>query len=101
MAGLWAGKIWQTFASIMAQDIPPKKPILLELIPLLSAHTFITLKVCLKFYAWSLPASSKIIKLFFLPSKAVLLGSSSIDYNKSMLITLSMSLGTVSVGNRQ
>ena len=80
----------------MAQEIPPKYPIPFELTPLFLAHTFITLKVCLKFYA-CLPARSKIIKLFFLPIKEVLLCSSLMVDSSSPEIFFSMSLGTVSL----
>jgi len=47
--GLWYGKIWQILANIIAQEIPPKNPIALELIPLFFDQTFMSLRVCLKF----------------------------------------------------
>ena len=81
---------------MMAQEIPPRKPIALELMPLFFAQTFMILRVLLKLSYCVLPASSKIIKLFFLPNKANLLVSSSMVLSNSKLITLSMSLGTSS-----
>lgn len=85
--GLWFGNIWHIFASIIAHEIPPKYPIPLELIPLFFAHTLITLKVSLKFYT-CLPVNYNIIKLFFLPSKAVWLLISVIELINSELIVL-------------
>ena len=64
--------------------------------PLFFAQTFIILSVLLKLSYWVLPASSKIIKLFFLPNRASLLVSSSMVFSSYKLITLSISLGTSS-----
>lgn len=92
---VWYGNIWHILANIIAQEIPPKNPIALELNPLFLAQTLIILRVCLKFYCWLTPASSKIIRLFFRPKIDVLLAWSFILLIKSILITRYISLGIV------
>jgi hypothetical protein len=71
----------------MAQEIPPRYPIPLELIPRFLAQVLMTLKVCLKFSVCR-PVSSKIIRLFFLPIREVLLCSSVMVARRSGEITL-------------
>lgn len=98
--GLWLGNTWQILATKIAHEIPPKYPIPLEEMARFLAHTLTTLKVSLKF-STCFPVSSKIIRLFFRPRIEVLLLSSSMESTRSLVMTFSMSLGTVSVGSWQ
>ncbi len=94
--GLWLGKIWQILATRMAHEIPPRYPMTLELMPLFLAQTLTTLSVSLKLSSCLL-VCSRIMRLFFLPRREVLLCSSLMVLRRSREMTFSMSLGMVSV----